>query len=213
MVLYVTEIFHSIQGESTHAGVPCVFIRLAGCNLRCSWCDTTYAFHEGRPMTIEGVLEEVARHPCGTVEVTGGEPLLQPEAIPLMAELLRRGQRVLLETGGSLPVEDVPEGVVRIIDVKCPGSGESHRNRWENLDRLRPGDELKFVVRDREDYLWAARVVRERGLHEKAAVLFSPVHGECDPAHLAQWILEDGLPVRLQVQLHKVLWPGILRGV
>lgn len=212
-MLYVSEIFHSIQGESTYAGVPCVFVRLAGCNLRCTWCDTTYAFHEGRPMTIEQVLEEVGRYPCRTVELTGGEPLLQRDALPLMAALLGRGYRVLLETSGSLPVEEVPEGVVRVLDVKCPGSGESDRNHWENLDRLRPGDEVKFVVKDRTDYAWAAALVRRLGLHERATVLFSPVHGECDPADLARWILEDGLPVRLQIQMHKVIWPGLLRGV
>ncbi len=212
-MLYVSEIFHSIQGESTYAGVPCVFVRLAGCNLRCTWCDTTYAFHDGRPMTIEQVLEEVGRYACRTVELTGGEPLLQREAVALMAALLERGYRVLLETSGSLPVDEVPDGVVRILDVKCPGSGESERNCWENLDRLRPGDELKFVVRDRGDYAWAAALVRDLALHERATVLFSPVHGECDPADLARWILDDGLPVRLQVQVHKVIWPGALRGV
>jgi 7-carboxy-7-deazaguanine synthase len=212
-MLYVNEIFHSIQGESTHAGEPCVFVRLAGCNLRCVWCDTAYAFHEGRSMTLETVLEEVARHGCPLVEITGGEPLLQEEAVPLMEALLARGYRVLLETGGSLPIEAVPRGVARIVDVKCPGSGEVDRNRWENLDSLRPGDEVKFVIAGRGDYIWAARQVLDRGLHHRAPVLFSPVHDQLDPAELARWVLEDRLPVRFQIQVHKVLWPGVERGV
>jgi len=212
-VLYVNEIFYSIQGESTYAGLPCIFVRLAGCHLRCTWCDTTYAFHEGRPMTIEDVIEKVGQYPCRTVELTGGEPLLQRDAIRLLSALLERGYRVLLETSGSLPLDEVPLGVIRIVDIKCPGSGESHRNFWENLDQLRPEDEVKFVIKDRNDYTWAAEVVRDRNLPERATVLFSPVHGECDPAELARWILDDGLPVRLQIQVHKVIWPGLLRGV
>lgn len=163
-------------------------------------------------MSIEEVLAEVEGYGCPLVEVTGGEPLLQPEVIPLLEALLKRGYRVLLETGGSLPIEDVPQGVRRILDVKCPASGEAERNRWENLEHLRPGDELKFVLADREDYLWACRQVRERGL-TRSTVLFSPVHDQLDPGRLARWVLEDGLPVRVQIQLHKVLWPGVLRGV
>ncbi len=212
-MLHVNEIFHSIQGESTFAGLPCVFIRLAGCNLRCAWCDTEYAFHEGRSLSMEDVLREVDRFDCPLVEVTGGEPLLQAECVPLLDALLGRGRTVLLETGGSLPLESVPKGVVRIIDVKCPGSGESHRNRFENLAHLVPCDELKFVVADRADYLWAARQVRERDLARRCAVLFSPVHGALDPGQLAAWVLEDRLAVRLQIQMHKVLWPGTERGV
>ncbi len=212
-VLRVHEIFHSIQGESTHAGLPCVFVRLAGCNLRCRWCDTAYAFHGGRAMTVAEVVAEVERHGCPLVEVTGGEPLLQPDAVPLMEELLRRGLRVLLETGGSLPIDGVPDGVLRIVDVKCPGSGEAASNRWENIERLRPGDEIKFVIAGREDFLWAAAQVRGRGLADRGAVLFSPVHDEVEPGDLARWVLADGLPVRVQIQLHKVLWPGAERGV
>ena len=212
-VLQVTEIFHSIQGESSQAGWPCVFVRLTGCNLRCVWCDTAYAFHGGRRMSVEEVLVEVEQYRCPMVELTGGEPLLQPEAIPLMEDLLRRGYRVLLETGGSLSIEHVPRGVVRIVDVKCPGSGESDRNRWENVGILEREDELKFVVADREDYTWASRQVRERELARRCGVLFSPVHGRLHPGDLARWILEDGLPVRVQIQLHKVLWPCVERGV
>jgi 7-carboxy-7-deazaguanine synthase len=212
-MLRVNEIFLSIQGESTHAGRPCTFVRLTGCNLRCVWCDTAYAFHEGRDMTIDDVLGQVERHGCPTVELTGGEPLLQPDAVPLMRRLLEAGYEVLLETGGSLPIDRVPPGVKRIVDVKCPGSGMVDRNRWANLEDLRPGDELKFVIADREDYDWAARHVRDRGLPGRCPVLFSAVHVDLDPGRLAGWVLEDRLPVRVQVQLHKVLWPGVLRGV
>ncbi|MBZ5639574.1 MAG: radical SAM protein [Acidobacteriia bacterium] len=212
-VLRISEIFHSIQGESTHAGLPCVFVRLAGCNLRCRWCDSAYAFHGGRAMTVAEVVAEVERYGCPLVEVTGGEPLFQADALPLMAELLRRGRRVLLETGGSLPIEGVPDGVIRILDVKCPGSGEAESNRWENLESLRPVDEVKFVIAGREDYVWAAGQVRRRGLADRGTVLFSPAHGEIEPGELARWVLEDALPVRVQIQLHKVLWPGVERGV
>lgn len=212
-MLRVNEVFHSIQGESTHAGRPCVFVRLTACNLRCVWCDTAYAFHEGTSKTVESILEEVRAFGCSLVEITGGEPLLQPDVNVLMARLLAEGFEVLLETGGSLPIDVVPAGVRRIVDVKCPGSGESARNRWENLDDLRAGDELKFVVLDRNDYEWARGAVRERALDRKAPVLFSPVHGVLDPAALSAWVLEDGLPVRVQIQLHKTLWPDRHRGV
>jgi 7-carboxy-7-deazaguanine synthase len=212
-MLRVNEIFHSIQGESSRAGEPCVFVRLTGCNLRCVWCDTAYAFHEGREMSVEEVLAGVDGHGCRLVEVTGGEPLLQSDVVPLLAALVARGHDVLLETGGSLPIDPVPAGVRCIVDVKCPGSGEVGRNHWPNLERLRPGDELKFVLADRADYDWAVARVRDLRLTERSAVLFSPVHGQLDAARLAGWILADRLPVRLQLQLHKLLWPGLTRGV
>ena len=212
-MLRINEIFHSIQGESTHAGRPCVFVRLTGCNLRCVWCDTAYAFHEGTSMAVDEVIDRVTAYRCGLVEVTGGEPLLQPDVIELMQGLLSRGLEVLLETGGSLPIDAVPEGVRRIVDIKCPGSGESDRNRWENLDALRAGDELKFVIANRADYEWAAAVLRERALDDRAPVLFSPVHAGLDGADLAGWVLADRLLVRVQVQMHKILWPGVARGV
>ena len=212
-MLRVNEIFHSIQGESTHAGRPCVFVRLTGCNLRCGWCDTAYAFYEGSAWTVDEVVHRVETYDCTLVEVTGGEPLLQPEAFDLMRALLARGHDVLLETGGSLPIERVPEGVRRIVDVKCPGSGESDRNRWENLDALRPGDELKFVIADRVDYDWAVGVLRARALHERVPVLFSTVQGALPAGELARWVLDDKLPVRLQLQMHKILWPAEVRGV
>jgi len=212
-MLRVNEIFHSIQGESSHAGRPCVFVRLTGCNLRCVWCDTAYAFHEGSSFTVAEVVERVAAYHCPLVEVTGGEPLLQAEAIDLMLALLERGHQVLLETGGSLPIEGVPVGVLRIVDIKCPASGESERNRWENLDALRPGDELKVVIAGREDYDWAVRLLRARSLHETVPILFSAVDGDLSAGELARWVLDDGLPVRVQVQMHKILWPAAERGV
>jgi|KBSSwiStaDraftv2_1062776.scaffolds.fasta_scaffold14823_7 7-carboxy-7-deazaguanine synthase len=212
-VLRVNEIFHSIQGESTHAGRPCVFVRLTGCPLRCVWCDTAYAFHEGTPMSVEAIVERVVSYGCPLVEVTGGEPLAQPRSIELMGALLGQGLEVLLETSGALPIGAVPPGVRRIVDVKCPGSGESHRNLWENLDGLREGDEIKFVVASRADYDWAKDVFRERGLAAKAPVLFSAVREDLDPGLLGSWVLEDRLPVRVQIQMHKVLWPDAVRGI
>jgi len=212
-MLRINEIFHSIQGESTQAGLPCVFVRLTGCNLRCVWCDTEYAFHEGRPMSIDDVLREVAAFGCSLVEVTGGEPLLQADVVPLMRRLLEQGHDVLIETGGSLDIGVVPAGVRRIVDVKCPGSGEADRNRWENLDLLRDGDELKFVLADREDYDWAVSQIRERELGGRCPLLFSPVEDASLARELANWVLADRLPVRVQLQLHKILWPGVERGV
>jgi len=212
-MLQVNEIFHSIQGESTQAGRPCVFVRLTGCNLRCVWCDTAYAFHEGERMHVDVVLERVARYDCRLVELTGGEPLLQEDASVLMQRLLDAGYEVMLETGGSLPIEKVPRGVRRIVDVKCPASGESERNRWANLEDLRCGDELKFVLADRADYDWAVTQVRERGLIERCPLLFSAVDERLEAGTMARWLLDDGLPIRVQTQLHKQLWPDTVRGV
>jgi 7-carboxy-7-deazaguanine synthase len=213
-MLTVNEIFHSIQGESTHAGRPCVFVRLTACDLRCSWCDTPYAFHEGAKLTVEDVLSRVHEYGCDVVEITGGEPLLQKDVYPLMQRLLDQGRTVLIETGGHLSVDEVPEGVVRVIDVKCPGSGESDKVHWANLERLRPTDEVKFVIKDRADYEYARDVVAARDLTAKAAaVLFSPVHGVMNPRELAGWILADRLAVRLQLQAHKYIWDPQTRGV
>jgi 7-carboxy-7-deazaguanine synthase len=213
-MLTVNEIFHSIQGESTHAGRPCVFVRLTACDLRCTWCDTPYAFHEGTKMTVEDVVGRVRQYGCDVVEITGGEPLLQQDVYPLMRRLLDEGRTVMLETGGHRSVEDVPEGVIRVIDVKCPGSGESDKNHWANLGALRPSDEVKFVVKDRADYEFARDVVARYGLIGKAAaVLFSPVHGVLPPKTLAEWILADRLAVRLQLQAHKYVWGADVRGV
>jgi 7-carboxy-7-deazaguanine synthase len=213
-MLTVNEIFHSIQGESTYAGAPCVFVRLTACDLRCTWCDTPYAFTEGRKRTVEEVVGEVAAFGCPLVELTGGEPLLQEDVYPLMSALLARGLTVLLETGGHISVERVPDGVVKIVDVKCPGSGESAHNHWPNLDLVGQRDEVKFVIQDRADYEFAREVARRRALAERcAAVLFSPVHGVLAPAELAAWILADRLPVRLQLQVHKYIWGAHARGV
>jgi 7-carboxy-7-deazaguanine synthase len=213
-VLTVNEIFHSIQGESTHAGRPCVFVRLTACDLRCSWCDTPYAFHEGRKMSVDEVAGAVRAYRCDVVEITGGEPLLQKEVYPLMQRLLDEGRTVMLETGGHLSVDQVPEAVIRVIDVKCPGSGESDRNHWPNLDRLRPTDEVKFVIKDRGDYEYARGVVANYDLTERCtAVHFSPVHGVQDAKQLAAWVLEDRLTVRVQLQLHKYIWDATTRGV
>jgi 7-carboxy-7-deazaguanine synthase len=213
-MLTINEIFHSIQGESTHAGRPCVFVRLTACDLRCSWCDTPYAFHEGRRMTLEDVLSQVRGYGCPLVEITGGEPLLQKEVYPLMERLLAEGYTVMLETGGHLSVASVPAGVIRIVDVKCPGSGEVERNHWDNMALLTPRDEVKFVVADRADYEFAREMLRRHDLLARCgAVLFSPVHGVLAPRDLAAWILADRLPVRLQLQAHKYIWGADVRGV
>jgi 7-carboxy-7-deazaguanine synthase len=213
-VLTINEIFHSIQGESTHTGRPCVFVRLTACDLRCSWCDTPYAFTEGEKMTLDDVLERVEQYGCDLVEITGGEPLLQRDVYPLMEQLLASGKTVMVETGGHRSIKDVPSDVIRIVDVKCPGSGESAKNHWENLDLLSLRDEVKFVIRDRADYEYAKDVVARYGLLDRtAAVLFSPVHGVLDAKDLAAWILEDRVPVRLQLQAHKYIWEPHTRGV
>jgi 7-carboxy-7-deazaguanine synthase len=213
-VLTINEIFYSIQGESTYSGRPCVFVRLTGCDLRCSWCDTAYAFNEGRKMSVDDVLQEVERYNSPLVEVTGGEPLLQSEVYPLMDRLLESGRTVLLETGGQIDVSRVPGAVVKVMDVKCPGSGESEKNEWANIDRLGPRDQVKFVVKDRADYEYARATLVRHSLDRRcAAVLFSPVHGVLHPKELSEWILEDRLPVRLQLQIHKHIWGADVRGV
>ena len=213
-MLTVNEIFHSIQGESTHAGRACVFVRLTACDLRCSWCDTPYAFHEGRKMSIDEVLAEVDRIGCDLVELTGGEPLLQEDVYSLMDRLLAQGRTVLVETGGHRSIARVPAGVIRIMDVKCPGSGEAHRNDPDNLDRLNAHDEVKFVVKDHADYEFARDLIARHDLASRcAAVLLSPVHGVLDPKSLAAWMLADRLPARLQLQVHKYIWSPETRGV
>jgi 7-carboxy-7-deazaguanine synthase len=210
----VNEIFYSVQGESTYAGRPCVFVRLTACDLRCSWCDTPYAFHEGRRRTLDDVLAEVDRFDCPLVEVTGGEPLLQQEVYPLMERLLQRGKTVLLETGGHRSTARVPDAVVTVLDIKCPGSGEADRMDWTNLARLRPHDEVKFVVGDRADYGYARDVVARHGLASRVnAIHLSPVYGALDPKTLSEWVLADNLPVRVQLQLHKYIWDPQTRGV
>ena len=213
-MLTINEIFYSIQGESTYAGKPCVFVRLTGCDLRCSWCDTPYAFSEGQKMSVDAVLQQVDRYGSPLVEVTGGEPLLQDDVYPLMERLLESGRTVLLETGGQIDVSRVPLAVIKVMDVKCPASGESHRNEWRNIDRLGSRDQVKFVIKDRGDYEFARDLVVRHALDRRcAAVLFSPVHDVLDPKALSEWILEDRLPVRLQLQIHKHIWGANVRGV
>jgi len=213
-MLTINEIFYSIQGESTSAGRPCVFVRLTACDLRCSWCDTTYAFHEGRSMSVDEIVAEVDRHGCPLVEITGGEPLLQDDVYPLMDRLLVEGRTVMLETGGHRSIATVPAAVLKVVDIKCPGSGEASRNDWSNLGRLAPHDEVKFVVKDRADYEFARGVIAKHDLVSRAfAILISPVHGVLDAKTLSEWILADHLPVRVQLQLHKFIWPETTRGV
>lgn len=212
-MLKVTEIFHSIQGESTHAGRPCVFVRLTGCPLRCTWCDTAYAFYGGRDLTENDVIEQVRAFGCPLVEVTGGEPLSQPEACSLLARLCDEGFEVLLETSGAIDTAGVDRRVRVVLDVKCPGSGMAERMHWPNLERLAPQDEVKFVIKDRGDYEWARDLIRRRDLTARCTVLVSPVFGETDPRQLAEWVLADRLPVRFQLQLHKHVWAPDMRGV
>lgn len=211
--LKIHEIFYSLQGESTFAGRPCVLVRLTGCQMRCVWCDTEYAFYEGNWKSIDEIVAEVAAFGCPLVEVTGGEPLLQPAVHPLMTALCDAGHEVLLETGGGLDIGGVDRRVRRIVDVKCPGSGEAANNRWRNLEDLRPTDELKFVLADRADYDWARHEIAERGLGGRCPIHFSPVWESLPPADLAAWILADRLPVRLTLQQHKLLWGKDTRGV
>ena len=211
--LVVTEIFHSIQGESSFMGLPCVFVRLTGCPLRCRWCDTDYAFQGGTRLTTDEVLTRVAAYGCRLVEVTGGEPLSQRESLELMRRLADAGYTVLLETSGALPIEEVDPRVHRIVDLKCPDSDEAAANRLENLHHLSSRDEVKFVVASRSDYEWACGMIREHALAGKARLLFSPVHGELDPKDLAAWLLADRVDARFQLQLHKYIWSADARGV
>ncbi|MEC4890922.1 MAG: 7-carboxy-7-deazaguanine synthase QueE [Nitrospira sp.] len=209
----VTEIFFSIQGESTYAGQPCVFIRLTGCPLRCTWCDTEYSFYGGTLLSVDALLAQVAQYGCRLVEVTGGEPLAQPESLPLIARLCDEGYTVLLETSGAIDIEPVDRRAHIILDVKCPGSGMTDRMHWPNLDQLTAKDEAKYVLASRADYDWAREMVARYRLADRCTVLFSPVFGSLDPRQLAEWILADRLPVRFQLQLHKYIWAPDMRGV
>jgi len=211
--LRVTEIFHSIQGESTYAGQRCVFIRLTGCPLRCTWCDTDYSFYGGTFHTIDEILAKVQEYGCQLVEVTGGEPLAQPEVLPLIARLCDAGYTVLIETSGAIDVQPVDQRAKLILDVKCPGSGMTDRMHWPNLDRLTAKDEAKFVLATRADYEWARGIVAQYHLAERCTVLFSPVFGSLDLRPLAEWILADRLSVRFQLQMHKYIWAPDMRGV
>jgi len=209
----ITEIFHSIQGESSYAGQPCVFVRLTGCPLRCTWCDTDYAFYGGHEFSIDEVLAKVQTYGCRLVEVTGGEPLVQPESLPLMTRLCDAGYTVLLETSGAVDIAPVDPRAHVILDVKCPGSGMTDRMHWPNLSQLAAKDEAKFVMADRADYDWSREILTQYDVASRCPVLFSPVFGMLDARQLAEWILADRLPVRFQLQMHKYIWAPDMRGV
>ncbi len=209
----VTEIFHSVQGESTFAGLPCVFVRLTGCPLRCTWCDTEYAFFGGSEHSLDDILGKIRSYGCPLVEVTGGEPLAQTDTEILLRRLSQEGFTVLLETSGAVDTARVDPSVRIILDVKCPGSGMTDRMHWPNVERLRPQDEAKFVIQDRIDYDWAKSILDRFRLTERCSVLFSPVFNFLDPRHLTEWMLADRLPVRLQLQMHKYIWAPDMKGV
>jgi len=209
--LKISEIFFSLQGETSRAGLPTVFVRLTGCPLRCVWCDTEHAFSGGSSATLEAILDNVGQYGTRHVCVTGGEPLAQKNCLPLLTALCDAAYDVSLETSGALDISGVDARVSRIVDLKAPGSGESERNRWQNIELLTLNDELKFVLKDRTDYEWARELIRKCQLDAVCPLIFSPVQGEIDPSQLAEWVLADRLPVRFQLQLHKLLW-GNMRG-
>ena len=213
VTLVINEIFYSIQGESSYAGWPCVFVRLTGCNLRCTWCDTTYSFNEGQPTPLDDIIAKVRSFETQLVEVTGGEPLLQPNVLPLLTRLCDLGKTVLLETSGSLDIAPVDPRVVKIMDLKCPSSGETEKNRYANLRHLTKLDEVKFVIADQADYDWTRRIITAEQLNQRCSVLVSPVVERLPLRTLADWILADHLPVRLQTQWHKLIWGPAARGV
>jgi len=209
----ITEIFYSIQGESSFIGLPCVFIRTTGCNLRCVWCDTAYSFYGGEEISLNDILKKVASYNCKLVEITGGEPMLQKEIYELCERLLAANYTVLMETGGSLDLSKLDRRVIKVVDIKCPGSGEAERNFWPNLEILQPHDQIKFVIKDRADYEWTLGIIRQHRLDRRFHLLFSPVFGEMDLRALAEWMLADRVKARLQIQLHKFIWSPETRGV
>ncbi len=212
-MLKINEIFYSIQGESSAAGLPTTFVRLTGCNLRCAYCDTEYAFYEGEDFSIEKAIRVVEEHGCKLVEVTGGEPLMQKDVFPFMKQLCDKGFDVMLETSGSLPIEKVDKRVKIIMDLKTPSSGMMNKNLYENIEYLKPNDEVKFVIGTQEDYNWSKEQIEKFGLTEKANVLFSPVFNSIEPKQIVEWILNDKLNVRFQLQMHKYIWEPETRGV
>ena len=213
MAIKVNEIYYSVQGESTHMGRTCIFIRLTYCNLRCTYCDTEYAFYEGKDIEIPEIMAEIKQWNCNLVEVTGGEPLFQDECIDLLNELTTQNYEVLLETGGSLSISDVPIEIVKIVDFKCPSSGMEKKNLWSIVNDLQPHDEVKFVIGDREDFDWAKEMLNKYSLNEKCSILFSPTFGKIDPSLIVEWILEGDIPVRMQLQMHKHIWESEGKGV
>lgn len=202
----ITEIYQSIQGESSYAGMPCVFVRTTGCDLRCSWCDSEFTFSGGTSMTLEQIMAEVEKYACGLVELTGGEPMLQPEIYELAERLADSKHTVLIETGGHRDLSRLDSRVIRIMDLKCPASGECEKNLWSNLEHLRPADEVKFVIADRTDYDWTLATIREHGLEDRVRLLISTAFGKIEPAKVVAWMLEDKLRARFQLQLHKYIW-------
>ena len=212
-MLKVNEIYLSVQGESSYTGLPCVFVRLTGCNLRCIWCDTAYAFYEGKSMSIDEIVGKVKNFGVKLIEITGGEPLMQENVYPLMNGLIEKGFQVLLETGGSLSLEKVPRNIIKIMDIKCPGSGEHKNNNLDNLKFLETKDEVKFVILNRHDYEWSRDLIHKYKIHEIAHILISPVYDKLELKEIVKWILEDKLPVRLQTQLHKAIWDENTIGV
>ena len=213
MKLKVNEIYYSIQGESSYTGLPCIFIRLTYCNLRCTYCDSEYTFHDGNNMSINDILETIKQYSCKLVEVTGGEPLVQKECITLLKKLVDLDYEVLLETSGSLTIKDVPKQVINIIDFKCPSSGMKKKNHWDNINYLKPNDEVKFIIEDREDYEWAKIKIKQYNLNKKSKILMSPSYNKIEEKEIAEWILRDNLNVKFQIQLHKIIWKDTDRGV
>ena len=213
MPLKINEIYYSIQGESTHIGRPCIFIRLTYCNLRCSYCDTEYAFYDGKKMEVDDILKKISQWDCNLVEVTGGEPLFQEDCIELLQKIVKRKYEVMLETGGSLSISKVPDEVIKIVDFKCPSSGMEKKNLWDIVNDLHPHDEVKFVIGDRKDFEWAKSKIEEHRLEEKCSLIFSPTYEEIDPQKVAEWILAENLPVRMQIQMHKIIWDSKQQGV
>ena len=213
MALKINEIYYSVQGESTHAGRPCIFIRLTYCNLRCTYCDSEYAFYEGKDMQITHIMNEIKQWDCNLVEVTGGEPLFQDKCINLLNEVVKSNYEVMLETGGSLSISDVPKKVIKIVDFKCPSSAMEKKNLWSIVDDLQPHDEVKFVIGNREDFDWAKDRIIEYSLDKICTLLFSPTFGKIDPELIVEWILVENLPVRMQMQMHKMIWSPDKQGV
>ena len=213
MALKINEIYYSVQGESTHAGRPCVFIRLTYCNLRCTYCDSEYAFYEGKDMEITHIMNEIKQWDCNLVEVTGGEPLFQGKCINLLNELVNSNYEVMLETGGSLSISDVPKKVIKIVDFKCPSSAMEKKNLWSIVEDLQPNDEVKFVIGNREDFDWAKDRIAEYSLDKICTLLFSPTFEKIDPQLMVEWILAENLPVRMQMQMHKMIWSPDKQGV
>ena len=213
MNLKINEIYYSIQGESSFAGLPCIFIRLTYCNLRCSYCDSEYTFYNGEDMDIKSIINKIKQYPCKLVQVTGGEPLFQKNCINLLRTLVKEEYNILLETSGSLSIKNVPKEVINIIDFKCPSSKMQKKNLWDNINYIKPNDQIKFVIGNREDYEWTKNKIDKYNLEKKCEILISPVYKHIKSEEIVNWILEDNLKVRFQIQIHKEIWPEEKRGV